>query len=170
MGISYKKEFVTLRNIESVALTDKEMVTLAINSVLENMDDNEIHLKREDNLIKIKVFNKNNKNSISIEVSDEVASTKEMADGVAPTNKEVTSEEPQSHTEEIKPVISTAAKNILTPANRRKAILEELDKNPKIMQNQLAKLFMVSQKTISNDLVILNNNKKQIKDDRWYMN
>ena len=48
MGISYKKEFVTLRNIESVALTDKERVTLAINSVLENMDDNEIHLKRED--------------------------------------------------------------------------------------------------------------------------
>ena len=57
-------------------------------------------------------------------------------------------------------------KNKLTPTNRRKAILEQLDKNPKITQNQLAKLFMVSQKTISNDLVILNNNKKQIKDDR----
>ena len=161
MGISYKKEFVTLRNIESVALTDKERVTLAINSVLENMDDNEIHLKREDNLIKIKVFNKNNKNSISIEVSDEVASTKEMADGVAPTNIEATQEKPQSHIEEIKPVMSTAAKNKITTTNRRKAILEQLNKNPKITKNQLAKIFMVSQKTISNDLVILNNNKNK---------
>ena len=55
----------------------------------------------------------------------------------------------------------TKAKNILSPTNRRKAILEELDINHEITQNQLAKLFMVSYKTISNDLVILNNNKNK---------
>ena len=109
-------------------LTNKEMVIMAFESVLENIDnDNEFYLKKEDNLIKIRAFNKNNNNKISIVITD----------GVAPTN----------------------AKNKLTPTNRRKAILEELDINPEITQNQLAKLFMVSQKTISNDLVILNNDK-----------
>ena len=113
-------------------LTNKEMVIMAFESVLENIDnDNEFYLKKEDNLIKIRAFNKNNNNKISIVITD----------GVAPTN----------------------AKNILSPTNRRKAILEELDINPEITQNQLAKLFMVSQKTISNDLVILNNNKDMIK-------
>ena len=113
-------------------LTNKEMVIMAFESVLENIDnDNEFYLKKEDNLIKIRAFNKNNNNKISIVITD----------GVAPTN----------------------AKNILSPTNRRKAILEELDINPEITQNQLAKLFMVSQKTISNDLVILNNNKDKIK-------
>ena len=116
-------------------LTNKEMVIMAFESVLENIDnDNEFYLKKEDNLIKIRAFNKNNNNKISIIITD----------GVAPTK----------------------AKNILSPTNRRKAILEELDINHEITQNQLAKLFMVSQKTISNDLDILNNNKKQIKDDR----
>ena len=111
-------------------LTNKEMVIMAFESVLENIDnDNEFYLKKEDNLIKIRAFNKNNNNKISILITD----------GVAPTN----------------------VKNKLTPANRRKAILEELDINPEITQNQLAKLFMVSQKTISNDLVILNNNKNK---------
>lgn len=113
-------------------LTNREMVIMAFESVLENIDnDNEFYLKKEDNLIKIRAFNKNNNNKISIVITD----------GVAPTN----------------------AKNILSPTNRRKAILEELDINPEITQNQLAKLFMVSQKTISNDLVILNNNKDMIK-------
>ena len=111
-------------------LTNKEMVIMAFESVLENIDnDNEFYLKKEDNLIKIRAFNKNNNNKISIVITD----------GVASTN----------------------AKNILSPTNRRKAILEELDINPEITQNQLAKLFMVSQKTISNDLVILNNNKNK---------
>ena len=111
-------------------LTNKEMVIMAFESVLENIDDdNEFYFKKENNLIKIKAFNKNNNNKISIIITD----------GVAPTN----------------------AKNILTPTNRRKAILEELDKNPWITQNQLAEIFMVSQKTISNDLVILNNNKNK---------
>ena len=111
-------------------LTNKEMVIMAFESVLENIDnDNEFYLKKEDNLIKIRAFNKNNNNKISIVITD----------GVAPTK----------------------AKNILSPTNRRKAILEELDINPEITQNQLAKLFMVSQKTISNDLVILNNNKNK---------
>ena len=113
-------------------LTNKEMVIMAFESVLENIDnDNEFYLKKEDNLIKIRAFNKNNNNKISIIITD----------GVTPTK----------------------AKNILSPTNRRKAILEELDINPEITQNQLAKLFMVSQKTISNDLVILNNNKDMIK-------
>ena len=111
-------------------LTNREMVIMAFESVLENIDnDNEFYLKKEDNLIKIRAFNKNNNNKISIIITD----------GIAPTN----------------------AKNILTPTNRRKAILEELDINPEITQNQLAKLFMVSQKTISNDLVILNNDKNK---------
>jgi hypothetical protein len=111
-------------------LTNKEMVIMAFESVLENIDnDNEFYLKKEDNLIKIRAFNKNNNNKISIIITD----------GVAPTN----------------------AKNILRPTNRRKAILEELDKNPWITQNQLAKIFMVSYKTISNDLVILNNGKNK---------
>ena len=97
-------------------------------------------LKKEDNLIKIKAFNKNNKNRITIEI----------ADGVAPT----------------------ITKNKLTPTNRRKAILEQLDKNPKITQNRLANLLMVSQKTISNDLVILNNNIYKFRriDDRGIKN
>lgn len=116
-------------------LTNKEMFIMAFESVLKNIDDdNEFYFKKEGNLIKIKAFNKNNKNRISIEITD----------GAAPT----------------------ITKNKLTPTNRRKVILEQLDKNPKITQNQLANLLMVSQKTISNDLVILNNNKKQIKDDR----
>ena len=116
-------------------LTNKEMFIMAFESVLKNIDDDsEFYFKKEGNFIKIKAFNKNNKNRITIEI----------ADGVAPT----------------------ITKNKLTPTNRRKAILEQLDKNPKITQNQLANLLMVSQKTISNDLVILNNNKKQIKDDR----
>ena len=110
-------------------LTNKEMVTMSFESVLENIDnDNEFYLKKEDNLIKIRAFNKNNNNKISIVITD----------GVVPTN----------------------AKNILTPTNRRKAILEQLDKNPKITQNRLANLLRVSQKTICNDLAILNNNKK----------
>ena len=111
-------------------LTNKEMFIMAFESVLENIDDdNEFYFKKEDNLIKIKAFNKNNKNRITIEIVDRVA-----------------------------PAIT---KNKLTPTNRRKAILEQLDKNPKITQNQLANLLMVSQKTISNDLVILNNNKNK---------
>lgn len=111
-------------------LTNKEMVIMAFELVLENIDDdNEFYFKKENNLIKIKAFNKNNNNRISIIITD----------GVAPNN----------------------VKNILTPVNRRKAILEQLDKNPEITQNQLAKLFMVSQKTISNDLVFLNNNKNK---------
>ena len=111
-------------------LTNKEMVTMAFESVLENIDnDNEFYLKKEDNLIKIRAFNKNNNNKISIVITD----------GVVPTN----------------------AKNILTPTNRRKAILEQLDKNPKITQNRLANLLRVSQKTICNDLAILNNNKNK---------
>ena len=119
-----------LKKDDSNTLTNKEMVIMAFKSVLENIDDdNEFYFKKEDNLIKIKAFNKNNKNRISIEI----------ADGVAPT----------------------ITKNALTPTNRRKAILEHLDKNPKITQNQLANLLMVSQKTISNDLVILNNNKNK---------
>ena len=119
-----------IKKDDSNTLTNKEMVIMAFKSVLENIDDdNEFYFKKEDNLIKIKAFNKNNKNRISIEI----------ADGVAPT----------------------ITKNKLTPTNRRKAILEYLDKNPKITQNQLANLFMVSQKTISNDLVILNNNKNK---------
>ena len=124
-----------LKKDDSNTLTNKEMVIMAFKSVLENIDDdNEFYFKKEDNLIKIKAFNKNNKNRISIEI----------ADGVAPT----------------------ITKNALTPTNRRKAILEHLDKNPKITQNQLANLLMVSQKTISNDLVILNNNKRT-KEVRW---
>ena len=108
---------------DSNTLTIKEMFIMAFKSVLENIDDdNEFYFKKEDNLIKIKAFNKNNKNKISIIIK---------------------------------------AKNILTPTNRRKAILEQLDKNPEITQNQLAKLFMVSYKTISNDLAILNNNKNK---------
>ena len=119
-----------IKKDDSNTLTNKEMVIMAFESVLENIDnDNEFYLKKEDNLIKIRAFNKNNNNKISIVITD----------GVAPTN----------------------AKNILSPTNRRKAILEELDINPEITQNQLAKLFMVSQKTISNDLVILNNNKNK---------
>ena len=119
-----------LKKDDSNTLTNKEMVIMAFESVLENIDDdNEIYFKIKDNLIKIKAFNKNNKNRISIEITD----------GVAPT----------------------ITKNKLTPTNRRKAILEQLDKNPKITQNQLANLLMVSQKTISNDLVILNNNKNK---------
>jgi predicted HTH transcriptional regulator len=111
-------------------LTNKEMFIMAFKSVLEKIDDdNEFYFKKEDNLIKIKAFNKNNKNKISIEITD----------GVAPT----------------------ITKNKLTPTNRRKAILEQLDKNPKITQNRLANLLMVSQKTICNDLVILNNNKNK---------
>ncbi len=111
-------------------LTNKEMFIMAFESVLENIDDdNEFYFKKEGNLIKIKAFNRNNKNRISIEI----------VDGVAPA----------------------ITKNKLTPTNRRKAILEQLDKNPKITQNQLANLLMVSQKTISNDLVILNNNKNK---------
>ena len=111
-------------------LTIKEMFIMAFESVLENIDDdNEFYFKKEDNLIKIKTFNKNNKNRITIEI----------ADGVVPT----------------------ITKNKLTPTNRRKAILEQLDKNPKITQNRLANLLRVSQKTISNDLVILNNNKNK---------
>ena len=111
-------------------LTNKEMVIMAFESVLENIDDdNEIYFKIKDNLIKIKAFNKNNKNKISIIITD----------GVAPTK----------------------TKNILSPTNRRKAILEEMDKNPWITVSQLAKLFMVSYKTISNDLDILNNNKNK---------
>ena len=111
-------------------LTNKEMFIMAFESVLKNIDDdNEFYFKKEGNFIKIKTFNKNNKNRITIEI----------ADGVAPT----------------------ITKNKLTPTNRRKAILEQLDKNPKITQNQLANLLMVSQKTISNDLVILNNGKNK---------
>ena len=111
-------------------LTNKEMVIMAFEWVLEKIkNDNKFYIKKEDNLIKIRAFNKNNNNKISIIITD----------GVAPTN----------------------AKNILTPTNRRKAILEELDKNPWITQNQLAKIFMVSYKTISNDLVILNNGKNK---------
>ena len=111
-------------------LTNKEVAIMAFESVLENIDnDNEFYLKKEDNLIKIRAFNKNNNNKISIVITD----------GVAPTK----------------------AKNILTPTNRRKAILEELDINPEITQNQLAKLFMVSQKTISIDLAFLNKNKNK---------
>ena len=73
-------------------LTNKEMVIMAFESVLENIDnDNEFYLKKEDNLIKIRAFNKNNNNKISIIIK---------------------------------------AKNILSPTNRRKAILEEMDKNP----------------------------------------
>ena len=86
-------------------LTNKEMVIMAFESVLENIDnDNEFYLKKEDNLIKIRAFNKNNNNKISIVITD----------GVAPTN----------------------AKNILSPTNRRKVILEEMDKNPWITVNQ----------------------------------
>ena len=119
-----------LKKDNSNTLTIKEMFIMAFKSVLENIDDdNEFYFKKEDNLIKIKAFNKNNKNKISIEI----------ADGVAPT----------------------ITKNKLTPTNRRKAILEQLDKNPKITQNRLANLLRVSQKTISNDLVILNNNKNK---------
>lgn len=119
-----------IKKDDSNTLTNKEMFIMAFKSVLENIDDdNEFYFKKEDNLIKIKAFNKNNKNRISIEITD----------GVAPT----------------------ITKNKLTPTNRRKAILEYLDKNPKITQNQLANLLMVSQKTISNDLVILNNNKNK---------
>ena len=119
-----------IKKDDSNTLTNKEMVIMAFESVLENIDDdNEFYFKKENNLIKIKAFNKNNKNRISIEITD----------GVAPT----------------------IIKNKLTPTNRRKAILEQLDKNPKITQNQLANLLMVSQKTISNDLVILNNNKNK---------
>ena len=41
-------------------LTNKEMVIMAFESVLENIDnDNEFYLKKEDNLIKIRAFNKN---------------------------------------------------------------------------------------------------------------
>ena len=119
-----------LKKDDSDTLTNKEMFIMAFKSVLENIDDdNEFYFKKEDNLIKIKAFNKNNKNRISIEITD----------GVAPT----------------------ITKNKLTPTNRRKAILEYLDKNPKITQNRLANLLMVSQKTICNDLVILNNNKNK---------
>ena len=119
-----------IKKDDSITLINKEMFIMAFKSVLENIDDdNEFYFKKEDNLIKIKAFNKNNKNRITIEI----------ADGVAPT----------------------ITKNKLTPTNRRKAILEQLDKNPKITQNQLANLLMVSQKTISNDLVILNNNKNK---------
>ena len=111
-------------------LTNKEMVIMAFESVLENIDnDNEFYLKKEDNLIKIRAFNKNNNNKISIIITD----------GVAPTK----------------------AKNIWSPTNRRKAILEQMDKNPWITKSQLAEIFRVSQKTISNDLVILNNNKNK---------
>ena len=88
-----------IKKDDSNTLTNKEMVIMAFESVLENIDDdNEFYFKKENNLIKIKAFNKNNNNKISIIITD----------GVAPTN----------------------AKNILTPTNRRKAILEELDKNP----------------------------------------
>ena len=130
-----------IKKDDSNTLTNKEMFIMAFKSVLENIDDdNEFYFKKEDNLIKIKAFNKNNKNSISIEITD----------GVAPT----------------------ITKNKLTPTNRRKAISEYLDKNPKITQNQLANLLMVSQKTISNDLVILNNNKYKFGriDDRGIKN
>lgn len=73
-------------------LTNKEMVIMAFESVLENIDnDNEFYLKKEDNLIKIRAFNKNNNNKISIIIK---------------------------------------AKNILSPTNRRKVILEQMDKNP----------------------------------------
>jgi predicted HTH transcriptional regulator len=119
-----------IKKDDSNTLTNKEMFIMAFKSLLEKIDDdNEFYFKKEDNLIKIRAFNKNNKNKISIEITD----------GVAPT----------------------ITKNKLTPTNRRKAILEQLDKNPKITQNRLANLLMVSQKTISNDLVILNNNKNK---------
>ena len=47
-------------------LTNKEMVIMAFESVLENIDnDNEFYFKKEGNFIKIKTFNKNKRSQLN---------------------------------------------------------------------------------------------------------
>lgn len=104
----------------------KNLAIMSIMATLENIDSSsEFYFKKEGNIIKIKAPSKNNNGMIYITIVDETLPN---------TNSKKTTK---------------------TPTERRKNIAELIVGKPLITQTELAKIFMVSQKTISNDLAVL---------------